>query len=150
MKKLALAVVATLATVVCLNSYVEAQTSSKRKAVKTGPPNGIFSPAIITGDLVYTSGQIGIDPKTGQLAEGMEAQLEQVFRNLTTVLEASGSSIDHVVKATVFLADMNDYNKMNELYRAKFKGDPPARSTVQVARLPRDARIEIEVVAVVK
>jgi 2-iminobutanoate/2-iminopropanoate deaminase len=84
------------------------------------------------------------------MAEGMEAQLEQVFRNLTAVLEASGSSIDHVVKATVFLADMNDYNKMNELYRAKFKGDPPARSTVQVARLPRDARIEIEVVAVLK
>jgi 2-iminobutanoate/2-iminopropanoate deaminase len=80
----------------------------------------------------------------------MEAQIGQVFRNLTTVLEASGSSIDHVVKATVFLADMNDYNKMNELYRAKFKGDPPARSTVQVARLPRDARIEIEVVAVLK
>ena len=80
----------------------------------------------------------------------LEAQLEQVFRNLTAVLEASGSSIDHVVKATVFLADMNDYNKMNELYRKQFKGDPPARSTVQVARLPRDARIEIEVVSVVK
>lgn len=150
MKRSVLTVVATLATLVCLCNQVEAQTSSKRKAVKTGPPNGIFSPAIIAGDLVFTSGQIGIDPKTGQLAEGMEAQLEQVFRNLTTVLEASGSSIDHVVKATVFLADMNDYNKMNELYRAKFKGDPPARSTVQVARLPRDARIEIEVVAVLK
>jgi 2-iminobutanoate/2-iminopropanoate deaminase len=150
MKRSVLAVVSTLATVVCLCSYAEAQTSSKRKAVKTGPPNGIFSPAIIAGDLVFTSGQIGIDPKTGQLAEGMEAQLEQVFRNLTTVLEASGSSIDHAVKATVFLADMNDYNKMNELYRAKFKGDPPARTTVQVARLPRDARIEIEVVAVLK
>ena len=66
------------------------------------------------------------------------------------MLEASGSSIDHVVKATVFLADMNDYNKLNELYPKKFKGDPPARTTVQVARLPRDARIEIEVVAVVK
>ena len=124
--------------------------SNKRKAVKTGTANGIFSPAIIVGDLVFTSGQIGIDQKTGQMAEGMEAQLEQVFRNLTAVLEASGSSIDHVVKATVFLADMNDYNKMNELYKAKFKGDPPARSTVQVARLPRDARIEIEVVAVLK
>jgi len=146
MKRLVLAVVAI--AVVC--SYVEAQTSSRRRAVKIGTPNGIFSPAIITGDLVFTSGQIGIDPKTGQMAEGMEAQLEQVFRNLSAVLEASGSSIDHVVKATVFLADMNDYNKMNELYRAKFKGDPPARSTVQVARLPRDARIEIEVVAVLK
>ena len=132
-----------------LVSYVSGQTA-KRKAVKTGTPNGIFSPAIITGDLVYTSGQIGIDSKTSQLPEGFEAQLEQVFKNLTSVLEASGSSIDHVVKATVFLADMNDYNKLNELYPKKFKGDPPARTTVQVARLPRDARVEIEVVAVLK
>ena len=145
MKKLMLAFIA----IACLSSAGAAQTA-KRRAVKTGPPNGIFSPAIVTGDLVFTSGHIGIDPKTGQMAEGMEAQLEQVFRNLTAVLEASGSSIDHVVKATVFLADMNDYNAMNELYRKKFKGDPPARSTVQVARLPRDARIEIEVVAVLK
>ena len=150
MKKFVLVVIALLFAVALLSIVADAQTTSKRKAVKTGTPNGIFSPAIIAGDLVFTSGQIGIDPKTQQMAEGMEAQLEQVFRNLTTVLEASGSSIDHVVKATVFLADMNDYNKMNELYRAKFKGDPPARSTVQVARLPRDARIEIEVVAVLK
>lgn len=146
MKKLMLAIVA----IACMCVCVEAQTG-KRRAVKTGTPNGIFSPAIVTGDLVFTSGQIGVDPKTGQLVEGgMEAQLEQVFRNLATVLEASDSSVDHIVKATVFLADMNDYNKMNELYRAKFKGDPPARSTVQVARLPRDARIEIEAVAVLK
>jgi len=135
--------------IACASSYAVGQTG-KRRAVKTGPPNGIFTPAIITGDLVYTSGQIGIDSKTGQLADGFEAQLEQVFKNLTVVLDASGSSIDHVVKATVFLADMNDYNKLNELYPKKFKGDPPARTTVQVARLPRDARVEIEVVAVLK
>lgn len=145
MKKLMLTIVA----IACMCVCVDAQTN-KRRAVRTGPPNGIYSPAIITGDLVFTSGQIGIDSKTGKLAEGFEAQLEQVFRNLAAVLEASGSSVDHIVKATVFLADMNDYNKMNELYRAKFKGDPPARSTVQVARLPRDARIEIEAVAIVK
>ena len=132
-----------------LATYVNGQTG-KRRAVKTGTPNGIFSPAIVTGDLVYTSGQIGIDPKTGQLPEGFEAQLEQVFKSLAVVLEASGSDIDHVVKATVFLADMNDYNKLNELYPKKFKGDPPARTCVQVARLPRDARVEIEVVAVLK
>ncbi len=131
------------------SSYATGQTT-KRRAVKTGSPNGIFSPAVITGDLVFTSGQIGIDSKTGQLAEGFEAQLEQVFKNLTTLLDASGSSIDHVLKATVFLADMNDYNKLNELYPKNFKGDPPARTTVQVARLPRDARVEIEVVAVLK
>jgi len=148
MKKLMLL----LAVVACASVYAVAQTgtSGKRRPVKIGNPNGIFTPAIIVGDLVFTSGQIGIDAKTGQLPEGMEAQFQQVFRNLATVLEASGSSIDHVVKATVFLADMNDYNAMNELYKKQFKGDPPARTTVQVARLPRDARIEIEVVAVLK
>ena len=145
MKKLMIAI----AVVVCICAGVEAQTA-KRRAVKTGPPNGLYTPAIVVGDLVFTSGQIGLDAKTGQLAEGFDAQFEQVFRNLTAVLEASGSNVDNMVKATVFLADMNDYNKMNELYRAKFKGDPPARTTVQVAALPRGARIEIEAVAVVK
>jgi 2-iminobutanoate/2-iminopropanoate deaminase len=149
MKRFVLLLMVIVCAVICSVAYVEAQTA-KRKAVNTGSPNGLFSGAIVTGNLVYTSGHIGIDAKTGQMPEGMEAQLEIVFRNLTAVLEASGSSIDHVVKATVFLADMNDYNKMNELYRKQFKGDPPARSTVQVARLPRDARIEIEVVAVLK
>ncbi len=136
--------------IACASSYAVGQTANgKRRAVKTGPPNGIFTPAIITGDLVFTSGQIGVDAK-GQLAEGFEGQFQQVFKNLTAVLDASGSSIDHVVKATVFLADMNDYNTLNELYKKQFKGDPPARTTVQVARLPRDAKIEIEVVAVLR
>ena len=145
MKKLILL----LLLIACASSYAAAQTG-KRRAVKIGTPNGIFTPAIVTGDLVFTSGQIGIDSKTGQLAEGFEGQFQQVFKNLTAVLDASGSSIDHVVKATVFLADMNDYNTLNELYKKQFKGDPPARTTVQVARLPRDAKIEIEVVAVLK
>ncbi len=145
MKKLILLLI----VIACASSYASAQTG-KRRAVKIGTPNGIFTPAIVTGDLVFTSGQIGIDSKTGQLAEGFEGQFQQVFKNLTAVLDASGSSIDHVVKATVFLADMNDYNTLNELYKKQFKGDPPARTTVQVARLPRDAKIEIEVVAVLK
>ena len=141
-----------LATVAiaCSCVAVDAQTAAKRRPVKTGPPNGLYTPAIVVGDLVFTSGQIGIDSKTGQLPEGFEAQFEQVFRNLSAVLEASGSNVDNMVKATVFLADMNDYNTMNDLYRKQFKGDPPARTTVQVARLPRDARIEIEAVAVLK
>ena len=143
MKKLIL----TFVIIACASSFAVAQ---KRRAVKTGPPNGIFTPAIVTGDLVFTSGQIGVDAK-GQIVEGgIEAQTEQVFRNLATVLEAAGSSVDNIVKATVFLADMNDYNTMNELYKKHFKGDPPARTTVQVARLPRDAKIEIEAVAVLK
>lgn len=144
MKKLILL----FAVIACASSYAVGQTG-KRRAVKTGPPNGIFTPAIVTGDLVFTSGQIGVDAK-GQLVEGFEGQFQQVFKNLTAVLDASGSSIDHVVKATVFLADMNDYNTLNELYKKQFKGDPPARTTVQVVRLPRDARIEIEVIAVTK
>ena len=149
MKKLMLAIVA----LACIGIHASAQTTAggKRRPVKTGPPNGIFTPAIVTGDLVFTSGQIGVDSKTGQIVEGgIEAQTEQVFRNLAAVLEAAGSSVDHIVKATVFLADMNDYNVMNELYKKHFKGDPPARTTVQVARLPRDAKIEIEAVAVLK
>ena len=151
MKRLVLTFVA----ITCVGVYVVGQTSApgsgKRRAIKTGPPNGLFTPAIITGDLVFTSGQIGLDPKTGQFPEGgFEAQFQQVFKNLTAVLEASGSNVENMVKATVFLADMNDYNAMNELYRKQFKGDPPARTTVQVARLPRDARIEIEAVAVLK
>ena len=149
MKRLVL----TLVAIALVGVYAAGQTTapSKRRAVKTGPPNGLFTPAIITGDLVFTSGQIGLDPKTGQFPEGgFEAQFQQVFKNLTAVLEASGSSVEHMVKATVFLADMNDYTAMNELYRKQFKGDPPARTTVQVARLPRDARIEIEALAVLK
>lgn len=146
-KKLFLAALVTL----CISVAVSAQTgaSNKRKPVKTGTPNGLFTPAIISGDLVFTSGQIGVDA-TGKMSETFEGQFEQVFKNLTAVLEAAGSSSEHMLKATVFLADMNDYNKLNELYRAKFKGDPPARTTVQVARLPRDAKIEIEAVAVLK
>ena len=149
MKRFTKRMILVTVAVACICAGVDAQTA-KRRAVKTGPPNGIFTPAIVVGDLVFTSGQIGLDSKTGQLAEGFEAQFEQVFRNLAAVLEASGSNVDNMVKATVFLADMNDYNKMNELYRAKFKNDPPARTTVQVAALPRGARIEIEAVAVVK
>jgi len=146
MKKLILALV----VIGCASAVAVAQTA-KRRAVKTGSPNGIFTPAIVTGDLVFTSGQIGVDAKTGQIVEGgIEAQTEQVFRNLAAVLEAAGSNVDNIVKATVFLADMNDYNTMNELYKKHFKGDPPARTTVQVARLPRDAKIEIEAVAVLK
>lgn len=125
----------------------------RRRAVRLdgSPANGLFSPAIVAGELVFTSGQIGVDPKTGQIVEGgIEAQTEQVFRNLAAVLEAAGSGTEHILKATVFLADMADYNAMNELYRRHFKGDPPARTTVQVARLPRDARIEIEAIAIVK
>ena len=110
-----------------------------------------ISPAIVAGELVFTSGQIGIDPKTGQMVEGgLQAEAEQVLVNLKTVLEAAGSDMTRVLKTTVFLADMNDYAAMNEVYRRHFKDDPPARSAVQVAKLPANAKIEIEAVALLK
>ena len=148
-KKLILTVVTTM----FLATVAMGQTGTagnKRRPVKTGPSNGLLTPAIVSGDLVFTSGQLGLDSKTGQLPEGFEAQFEQAFKNLTALLDTAGSSSEHILKATVFLADMNDYAKLNELYKTKFKGDPPARTTVQVARLPRDARVEIEAVAVLK
>jgi 2-iminobutanoate/2-iminopropanoate deaminase len=109
---------------------------------------GPYSQAVRAGGLVFASGQIPLDPRTGSMVEGSIAeQTEQVLRNLTAVLEAAGSRLEQVVKTTVFLADMNDFAAMNEVYGRYFKENPPARATVQAARLPRDARVEIEVIA---
>jgi 2-iminobutanoate/2-iminopropanoate deaminase len=125
--------------------------SAQKIAVETADaPKAIgpYSQAIVANGFVFAAGQIGTDPKTGQLADGIEAQVEQTLRNIAAVLKSSGSTMDQVVKTTVFLADMNDFSKMNEIYGRHFKAPFPARSTVQVARLPRDARIEIEVIAI--
>jgi len=109
---------------------------------------GPYSQAVRVGNLVFASGQIPIDPKTGEfVAGGVAEQTEQVMRNLAAVLEAAGSGLDHIIKTTVFLADMNDFAAMNEVYGRYFKENPPARATVQAARLPRDARVEIEAIA---
>jgi 2-iminobutanoate/2-iminopropanoate deaminase len=109
---------------------------------------GPYSQAVIAGGFVFVSGQIPIDPATGEFVPGGVAeQTEQVMRNLASILSAAGSSIMDVVKTTVFLADMGDFGAMNEVYGRYFPEDPPARATVQAARLPRDARVEIEVVA---
>lgn len=128
--------------------------NTEKKAVETADaPKAIgpYSQAIIANGFVFTAGQIGSDPKTGQLVEGgIEEQTEQVLKNIAAVLKASGSSMDDVVKTTVFLADINDFAKMNEIYARHFGAPFPARSTVQVARLPRDAKIEIETIAVVR
>lgn len=134
-----------------LLAFFSIGTSAQKRAVETpDAPKAIgpYSQAIVANGFVYTSGQIGADPKTGTLVEGIEAQTEQVLKNIAAVLKASGSSMENVVKTTVFLADLNDFAKMNEIYSKHFKAPFPARSTVQVARLPRDAKIEIEVVAV--
>jgi 2-iminobutanoate/2-iminopropanoate deaminase len=111
---------------------------------------GPYSQAVRAGDLVFASGQIPIDPATGEfVAGGVSEQTEQVLRNLTAVFEAAGVGLNQVVKTTVFLADMDDFTAMNEVYGRYFGAEPPARATVQAARLPRDARVEIEAIAVI-
>ena len=108
---------------------------------------GPYSQAQIVGNLVYTSGQIGIDPATGAVVEGLEAQAEQVFTNLSELLKAAGSDMSKVVKTTVFIKNMNDFAAINAVY-AKFFTEPfPARSCVEVARLPKDVLLECEVIA---
>lgn len=111
---------------------------------------GPYSQAIKAGGFVFVSGQIPIDPKTGQfVAGGIAEQTERVLKNLAAVLEAAGSGLDKVVKTTVFLADMKEFAGMNEVYAKFFSEPPPARATVEAAGLPRDALVEIEVVALV-
>ena len=109
---------------------------------------GPYSQAIKANGMVFCSGQIPIDPATGNFVSDVVAeQTEQVLKNLSEVLVAAGSSLDEVVKTTVFLADMNDFAEMNEVYSRFFSENKPARATVQAARLPRDARVEIECIA---
>ena len=111
---------------------------------------GPYSQAIIANGMVYTAGQVALVPGTSELvAGGIQEQTRQVLENLKAVLTAAGSSLDKVVKTTVFLSDMNNFAAMNEAYAAYFPKNPPARSTVQVARLPRDEMVEIEVIALV-
>ena len=118
------------------------QTDNAPKAI------GPYSQAIKANGVVYASGQIPLDPKTMQIVEGgIREQTERVMNNLRAVLQAAGSSLDRVVKTTVFLADLGDFTEMNEVYGRFFGEIPPARSTVQVSRLPRDVRIEIDVIA---
>ena len=113
-------------------------------------PIGPYSPAIRAGNLLFLSGQVAFDPATGALIDGdISAQTDQVMRNIGTLLKAAGTDFAHVVRTTVFLADMGEFAKMNEVYARYVADPPPAWSTVQVARLPRDARVEIDVIAVV-
>lgn len=118
-------------------------------STESAPPAlGPYSQAIAAGDLIFVSGQLPIDPASGQFVEGDIATMtRQIFKNIATVLAAAGSNLSKIVKVTVFMADLNDFQTMNEAYAEFFPSNPPARSTVQVARLPRDARIEIEVIA---
>jgi 2-iminobutanoate/2-iminopropanoate deaminase len=117
------------------------QTPNAPKAI------GPYSQAVRYGDLLFVSGMLGMDPKSGEFAgPDIEAQAIRVLDNLRAVIEAAGMSLQNVLKSTVFLKDMNDFAKFNEIYGRYFKDAPPARETVQVARLPRDAAIEISVI----
>ncbi len=109
---------------------------------------GPYSQAIASGDLIFTSGQIPLDPATQALVTGdVRAQTERVMENLAAVLQAAGAGFEEVVKATIFLADLGDFAAVNEIYGKRFPKNPPARSTVQVAALPKGARVEIDLIA---
>jgi len=109
---------------------------------------GPYVQAVQVGEWIFVSGQIALDPETGELVPGgIEEQTERVLQNLRAILEAAGSSLEKVVKTTVYLMDLNDFPKMNEVYARYFPGEKPARATVEVSRLPRDARIEMEAIA---
>ena len=123
----------------------EIKTDKAPKAI------GPYSQAIVANGFVFASGQIAIDPATGELNQGsLEDQARQVLKNLSAVLEAAGSTMDQVVKSNVYLQNMDDFSRMNAVYAEFFKAPYPARAAVQVARLPRDVKIEIEVVAILK
>src|SRR5579863_5931618 len=111
---------------------------------------GPYSQAIVSNGFIFCSGQIGIDPVTNELVEGLEKQTHQVLKNLSGVLEASNSALEHIVKTTVYLSDINDYPKMNEIYGQYFTDHKPVRAAFAVAALPKEALIEIEAVAEVK
>lgn len=125
-------------------------TKKAINAEKAPAAVGPYVHAVEAGGLIFTSGQLGLIPESGVLPEGVEAQTHQSLKNLMVVLEAAGSDMDHVVKTSVFLEDINDFAKVNEIYAQYFQGEPPARSCVQVAKLPKGGLVEIEVIAVKK
>lgn len=109
---------------------------------------GPYSQAVRAGNLLFVSGQVPIDPATGAIIEGdIAAQTHRVMRNLSAIVEAAGATMDHVVRCTVYLADMNDFAAMNDVYGSYFSQPAPARATIQAVRLPKDARVEIDVIA---
>jgi 2-iminobutanoate/2-iminopropanoate deaminase len=115
-----------------------------------GAPRPIapYSPGIDTGSIIFVSGQIGADPASGQLLDGVEAQARRVLENITAILDTAGLGLSDVAKTTIFLADIADFDKVNAVYGSFFSDPPPARSTFQVGALPRGARVEIEAIAV--
>ena len=125
--------------------------TTPRSAVRTDAAPaaiGPYSQAITVGELIFCSGQIPVDPATGEVAEGIEAQTERVMRNLSAVLEAAGSGLGEVVKTTVFVTDLSEFPRMNAVYERFFSEPPPARATVEVSALPKGVSVEVEAIAV--
>jgi len=126
---------------------------ANKKVIKTDKapkPIGPYSAGVRAGHLIFTAGQIGLDPLTAEVVPGgIQAETRQVFRNLQGILEAAGSSLQEIVKTTVFLRDMNDFAQMNAIYAEFFSQDYPARSTVQVSALPKGVAVEIEAIALI-
>lgn len=124
----------------------------EKKVIKTDKapaPVGPYSQGIIAGNFIFVSGQVPLDPKTGKIVENsISQQTEQVLKNIQEILEAAGASLNDVVKCTVFLKDMSTFPEMNQKFAEFFKENPPARAAVEVARLPRDAGVEIEAIAI--
>lgn len=157
---LLLVVVSSSATMMACNAPPASANGEEQDALMSGATReviatdkapaaiGPYSQAIKHGNTLYLSGQIGIDPATGQLVEGTEAQTRQVMANLGAVLEAGGFSFGDVVQAQVFLKDLDDYSLVNGIYAEYFSDSPPARMALEVARIPRDARIEVMMTAV--
>lgn len=122
---------------------------SKRIIETNNAPGAIgpYSQGVIVGNTIYTSGQLGIDITTGEMPESVEEQTKFSISNIKAILEEAGSSMEKVIKMTVFVKDMNDFAKVNEVYKGFFEGNYPARSCVEVSRLPKDALVEIEAIA---
>jgi 2-iminobutanoate/2-iminopropanoate deaminase len=127
-----------------MSKVTSVHTDNAPKAV------GPYSQAAIAGELIFCSGQIGIDPQSGEVVVGIENQTHQVMKNISAVLAAASSDMEHILKTTIYLSDMNNYGKVNELYGSYFTVHKPARATVEVARLPKDVLIEIDAIATKK
>ncbi|MFR8549413.1 MAG: RidA family protein, partial [Lachnospiraceae bacterium] len=138
--------------VLCLSEAKGMDINMKKEVIATTKAPGAVGPyvqAAKAGEMVYCSGQLGLDPETGKLEDGVEAQAHRSMKNLGAVLEKAGSDYGRIVKTTIFLADMDDFAKVNEVYKSYFDGDYPARSCVQVAKLPLGGLVEIECIACV-
>jgi 2-iminobutanoate/2-iminopropanoate deaminase len=136
-----------------LNLFIIFERKKMKKVIHTADAPaaiGPYSQAVAVNNLLYTSGQIALDPNSGELKdESLSKETHQVMTNMEAVLKAGSTSFEHVVKTTIFLKDMNDFNAVNEIYATYFKDSFPARETVQVAKLPKDVRVEISMIALI-